>query len=59
MVRRTPPTKKALSALKKKINEKQKLVSYYGEILTLTMGIDAKDTQVTEFEVQLFSRPDV
>lgn len=22
------------------------------------MGIDAKDTQVTEFEVQLFSRPD-
>lgn len=55
MMRRSPLSKKSLVPLKKKTNEKQKIVAYYGELLTLTMGIDAKDTQVTEFEVQLFS----
>ncbi len=50
--------KKVMAPLKKKGTEKSKLVSYYGELLTLTMGVDAKDTQVTEFEMQLFASGD-
>ena len=49
---------KGKKGLKKKGLEKQKVVSYWGELLTLTMGADAKETQVTEFEMRLFASPE-
>lgn len=40
-------SKKKKKQSKKKNQEKSVMVNYYGEKLTLSMGVDAKDNQVT------------
>ncbi len=43
---------------KKKAPEKSVTVCYNGEKMHLSMGADAKDSQVTEFEAELFAHPE-
>lgn len=49
--------KKNKKKSKKKTAEKSVTVVYHGEKLVLSMGVDAKENQITPYESSLFENP--